>query len=90
MKKLITFFIIAIAMIFITSCAPLTFSASGTYDSNDSFYIEASPYYHRQHYYVDRYYDRHSFYYQKQHVIRNAPMRNNGRTNNNKHNSRRR
>jgi hypothetical protein len=75
MKKLIILFIFAIAMIFAsTSCTPL-FSVSGTYDPNDSYYIETSPYYHHRHYYVDYYYDRHSSYYQKQHINRNEPQR---------------
>ena len=73
-------------MIFITSCTPFLFSASGTYDPNDSYYIETSPYYHHQHYYNDYYYDKHSSYYHQQHFNHNEPMRSNG---NNKHNNRR-
>lgn len=81
MKKLIISLIFAIAIIF-ASCTSLAFGVSGTYDSNDSYYIETSPYYHQRHYYADYYYDRHSSYYQKQHVNRNEPQRGRNKSNN--------
>lgn len=70
MKKLFAYLIFAVAMLFATSsCTPLAF---GVYDQNDSYYIETSPYYHHQHYYVDSFYDRHSPHYQRQHAPHSA------------------
>jgi len=72
MKKLnlIIGALVLFILVAMTSCVAYPYGTYGTYDENDYYYIEGSPYYHTQHYYNDYYYDHGSPYYHHQHYYR--------------------